>query len=338
MAISPVQIGWIPYWNLLPLQHELRRISGGTVNMLSGHPTTVNKWLQDGHVSVAPASSIALLKSPRLELALPLGIASEGAVLSVYLGVRGDDRAIVEFIRGRQTELAGVFADACRRSDDPGARAGFIWSEVASYRPASMRLPALRLTSASAASAALTRVLLHLWFGEAAAGRILSTASVSDRSVAHDMDEAVLELVIGDEALQRRHEFRQIIDLGQTWFELTQLPFVFGLWQSNSKSMNAGLKSMLMDAASLAEARMVIEPQIYVPAQEFYCGNGEPVDLASYWKVIHYRLGERHFRSLLLYYALYLRMRGHQEHEHDNERVTRWSRTWTQRDLGGMYL
>ena len=59
MLQKPPQIGWIPYLNLLPLRHELMRLTGGKLNLVPGHPRSVNRWLAEGAIHLAPASSIA---------------------------------------------------------------------------------------------------------------------------------------------------------------------------------------------------------------------------------------------------------------------------------------
>ena len=39
----PLALGWIPYWNLLPLRHELERLVGPEVEFHRGHPAIVNQ-------------------------------------------------------------------------------------------------------------------------------------------------------------------------------------------------------------------------------------------------------------------------------------------------------
>ncbi len=331
MGQAPIQIGWIPYWNLLPLQHELSRLSGRSIKLLAGHPTAVNRWLSDGTVQLAPASSIALLKSRNLEMALPLGIASDGPVLSVYLGLQRHHECFLNFVTARQRLLNARFHDAVGRFGfDLRQTARLIWSATRAERPEGM-MPALRLTPASAASAALTRLLMNLWIGESQATQMMAQATTvqGGHEVAASEDQPI-ELVIGDEALQRRHEFWRVLDLGQVWQELTGLPFVFGLWQTSSKILPPQLRQILAEAGSIAQARMRVEPQVFFPENPIYSGDGNPVDLAAYWKVIQYRLGERHLKSLLLYFSLYLEICGRPDHDLAAERFVRWSQVWNQ--------
>lgn len=329
MPQNQIQLGWIPYWNLLPMFRELQRIGGGQIKVSSGHPSSVSRWLTEGVVHLAPASSIALIKSRNLEMAMPLGIASDGPVLSVYIGLQREHESFYEFIKSRLRLLREMnheaqslhFGDARRQSR-------FLWSQVKNDRPA-LSVPELKLSSASMASVALTKVLMNLWLGKESADLMLrmSANSKIDGSTS-ESGLRPMELVIGDEALMRRHEFWKIIDLGKAWSDLTDLPFVFGLWQTNHQSLPATTKGLLWEAASIAQARMKVEPQIYFPDNQPLAGDGAPVDLAEYWKVIQYKLGDRHLRSLLYYYALYHEISSDQELDWVSERFVRWSQSW----------
>jgi chorismate dehydratase len=81
------------------------------------------------------------------------------------------------------------------------------------------------LSAASATSAALLKVLLYELFG---ARPLYRTARVAD-----GLPEGAYGLLaIGDEALRLRATGRYpyFLDLGRAWYELTGLPFVFGVW------------------------------------------------------------------------------------------------------------
>ncbi len=337
MGESSIQIGWIPYWNLLPLQHEVCRLSGGLFSgaassdfkVLMGHPSTVNRWLNDGTVQVAPASSITLLKTKSLDLALPLGIASDGAVQSVYLGLHRHHEDFCDFVDRRQRVLRTRFLEAeALFGGDQRQKSSFIWS-ASRTECQGAKIPRLHLTPASDTSAALTQLVMHLWLGQSQASAVLSQAQTGKRELTSRMlDDAPVELVIGDEALQRRHEFWRVLDLGQIWRDLTGLPFVFGLWQTSSRTLSPSLRRMIAEAATIAQMRMRVEPQAYFPENPVYAGDGRPVDLAAYWKVIEYSLGERHMQSLLLYFSLYLEMCDRDIQGSAFDRFMRWSQLW----------
>lgn len=335
MGQAPIKFGWIPYWNLLPLQKEVVRISNGTIPIQSGHPSAVNKWLMDGSVHIAPASSIALLKSKKLEMAFPIGIASEGPVQSVYIGLHREHQEFFEYINYRQLVLRGKFAESfALHADNPRKLAANLWNQCKSETP-QVEVPKLILTSASAASAALTKVMMNLWLGQHTAlqmfdsaictGSILSTSE----SPKAQLGTREIKLIIGDEALTRRHEFWKILDLGQIWNDVTSLPFVFGLWQTSLPHVPQTIKNIITEAASIAQARMTIEPQGFLPITTPLAGDGKPVDLAQYWKIIQYKLTERHMKSLLIYFALYQQIKTQDEDYSMAERFVRWTKNWT---------
>ena len=66
-------------------------------------------------------------------------------------------------------------------------------------------------------------------------------------------------LVIGDQALRLRGQFRHRIDLGAAWHELTGMPFVFALWGVREGTDLQGVDAALVRAAAegLAEAQAI---------------------------------------------------------------------------------
>lgn len=300
-SLPSLKLGWIPYWNLLPLRTELQKLGPKNVEFMSGHPTQVNRWLSEGAVDAAPSSSICLLRNGGHDLALPLGVASDGPVHSVYLGVTGaDSQALTERIARRMGSLREVVGYATSRHPrDTRLAADQIWKSARDLRSASLVVPQLKLSAASATSVMLSKIMYRLWFGDEA------YAAMGQRDGALDSKSSVgLELVIGDEALVRRSEFDHIIDLGAQWKALTQLPFVFAIWQTKSKGLPTIWKKKIGDAAALAQAQMRVQPCSYYPDQMPSAKDGTPVDLAGYWKAIQYRLSPDHMRGLLLYLCL----------------------------------
>ena len=301
----PLAVGWISYWNLLPLRRELERLSSGELELVRGHPSQVNRWLGDGRVDVAPSSSVCLLRHSHLEIAAPLGVASTGPVQSVYLGVRHEEAGLQGLLRSRQALLREVVRAAqSRYPGDARRQAALIFQGADELSPISLdQAPPLVVTPASASSSTLARLLYRLWFGESAynfrAAESTSAAASSSLSL-----KQPLELLIGDEALAKRAAFRFVLDLGEIWRELTDLPFVFAIWQTTRKNLSQGWRQRLLDAAELAQARMHVEPSHYLPDMPTSDVQGRPIDLAAYWKCIHYRLTTAHFRGLALFLSL----------------------------------
>lgn len=84
----------------------------------------------------------------------------------------------------------------------------------------------VRLTRDSASAAAFLKMIFH----QKKIIPVFQTGDVNDiESVFREVDAA---LVIGDTALTLpwRQKFEYVIDLGQFWFEMTGLPFVFAVW------------------------------------------------------------------------------------------------------------
>lgn len=308
MPSVPLQLGWISYWNLHPLKHEIERLAGGEVEFHKGTPSQVNRWLSEGKVSLAPSSSVCLVKNSAHEIAFPLGIASHGPVQSVYIGLPNEEAGgLLEVIKTRQAQLREIFRQGQARYDkDARKLATFVFKAAAALPPVDLEIPpSLAVTPQSATSANLARILYRLWFGEtayelrAAEGSVQATASMSLRRP--------MDVLIGDEALQKRPNYRQVIDLSEAWRDLTDLPFVFAVWQTTKKTLSPHWRQRILEAAEIAQARMKVEPCHYLgdgAGRTPLDVNGRPIDLASYWKGIQYRLGPSHFKGLALFLAM----------------------------------
>jgi predicted solute-binding protein len=323
----PLQLGWIPYWNLLPLRHELERACGKELQLHKGTPSVVNKWLTEGKVALAPCSSVCLLKNKGHEMALPLGIAANGPVTSVYLGIHQDDAGLLERIRARQHQLREIAkVGQARYGSDARQWANFVWKAAALEAPASADLPPpLVVTPASATSTNLARILYRLWFGQDAYEMRATESGGIAASTTCAMRKPI-ELLIGDEALQRRPQFKTIIDLGEAWRELTDLPFVFAVWQSNGKAMSPYWRQKITEAAEIAQARMRVESCTYMPDMMPVDVQNHPIDLAAYWRVIQYRLTAQHFKGLAAFLALSRCLTPMQRDDEAVCTITRWER------------
>jgi chorismate dehydratase len=97
---------------------------------------------------------------------------------------------------------------------------------VSRYRFAELCRKPVLLTEESATAAALTRLLFSLQ----GVAPVFETGRV--RRISHIGPEIAAALVIGDAALREHWSryFPHVWDLGEMWWELTELPFVFALW------------------------------------------------------------------------------------------------------------
>ena len=295
-----LNIGIIPYWNLEPLRRELSQASHGKAHVRSGIPSEVNRWLQNGVVHLAPCSSVCLVTNHGHEMALPLGVASNGPVQSVYLGFRSDHLKFYEYIQNRNKQLALKMQAAIKHYGfDARKIAKSVWEEI-SHQP-SLNIsscPPLKLSSASASSNYLTKILYNFWFGTDAY-KIMSGRGFSKTY----NEEHPIELVIGDEALSRRSTFSRILDLGHVWKELTNLPFVFAVWQSKGTCLN-GWRRHILELGEKAESKMKIDPNYYLPRDLPKDELNKTIKLPEYWKAIRYRLKADEMRGLLVFLCL----------------------------------
>ncbi len=297
--IQILKVGMIPFWNLLPLRHELVRNRNLSVETKMGPPTMVNKWLQEGSIHLAPSSSICL-NQPGFEMALPLGIASTGEVKSVYLGLQAEHLPYLELLQERIETLKVLFKEYQEGSDFNARKISQdIGNEIKKFASIPLNsCPSIKFSSSSASSVALTKILYVFWFGYDAF-KFMASRNFAKLS----SDQKPIELVIGDEALIRQNNFVKTLDLGQVWKDITDLPFVFAVWQSKGLCLN-GWRRKILELGELAEKKMRVEPADYLPALQPTSDDGKTISLIDYWRTIRYRLGPEDFRGLLLFLCL----------------------------------
>lgn len=295
MAERPVlRIGWVDHWNMLPMRLELARLWPRDVELILGTPREINDKLLQRQVDIAPSSSICLLNNLNLDMALPLGVACDGQVGSVYLGFPERHPILLEKITARTRLLAHL----CRETivdggDNFRAIARQVIDIALSLPPMQLtELPRFRASPHSATSNALVRLCYLLWFGNDNYLRhYASHLPTSGRPQA--------QIVIGDEALRAVEHFEQIIDLGEIWKKISGLPFVFAVWQSY-KPLTSLWQRRLFQTAELASAKMRTDPSSYL--QELFDDHG--VDIGEYWQRIYYFIRTRELQSLYLFLNL----------------------------------
>ena len=154
------------------------------------------------------------------------------------------------------------------------------------------------LTTASATSVVLLRILLELRYG-LNPGYMLYEQGVEDPS-----EKADAMLTIGDLALSKApmSAFPFRYDLGELWHEFTGLPFVFALWHVNyRKSVERDLDALygilnssrefgishLQELSNSEAGRFGVSPEL----------------LFTYWSSFSYRFGEYEQKGLLAFYG-----------------------------------
>ncbi len=305
-------IGWLDYWNLLPMRLELQRVWGKELRLVCGTPRHINRRLLAHEVAIAPASSVCLLSNLQLDMALPLGLACDGRVQSVYLGFNAGQQELYQAIVARNATLARLCREAVSAygHDLRGLARAIRMQAATSSSP--MPLPLFKLSPHSATSNALLHVFYQLWFGE-------ENYRYFAEHVPYEHD-AQVQLLIGNEALQATARFTETLDLGKMWKDVTGLPFVFAVWQAHTP-LSETWRHRLLHAAALAAARMRVEPSDYL-AQVDNCG---AVDLADYWQHVYYTLRGRELKSLYLFLNLSrLLTAQHEADESISTRLVRW--------------
>lgn len=154
------------------------------------------------------------------------------------------------------------------------------------------------LTSASATSVVLLRVLLELQYG------VNPNFIMYEQGVEDPFPNADAALTIGDlalkKALQSKHP--HIYDLGELWREFTGLPFVFALWQVNyKKSIDKDLKK-LYDILTESKAYGLANSRELAQGLAETFGLGVEL-LFTYWNSLSYELGEAEKKGLMTYYG-----------------------------------
>lgn len=157
---------------------------------------------------------------------------------------------------------------------------------------------AVALTTASATSVVLLRVILELFCG------VNPDFMLYEQGVDDPYDRADAVLTIGDLALQRSvsPRFSHAYDLGELWHQKTGLPFVFALWQVNYR------KALEPDLRRLSDVLLASKQYGLARFRELADENAArfniPADtLFQYWNCFSYDFGPEEQKGLLAYYG-----------------------------------
>lgn len=267
-----LRIGQISYLNVLPLFHTLRRAfpPSEVVQYVLGHPSELNAGLADGSLDLAPASAFEyLLHAEKYELLPDLSIsASKGPVQSVLL-------------------LSPVSLE-----------------ELPAYLARTG--PTVRLSTASASSAALLKALWEFCWK-------LPPAQWEDLAPGTGPDQDRPFLEIGNHALRCHLDPPagwRIIDLAEAWQGFTGLPCVFAVWIVR-RGLSVAQRELLAEvqAALLHCKANCREALDEVAARDDLAGWISRRAMAEYFSYLDYDLGPS-ARAGLLLFADYCRRLG----------------------------
>ncbi len=154
------------------------------------------------------------------------------------------------------------------------------------------------LTTASATSVVLLRIILELFVG------LKVNYLTYDQRSEDPYSRADAVLTIGDLALKRSAApaFAHAYDLGELWYRHTGLPFVFALWQVNyRKNLEpdlARLYDILMESKRYGSSRL---EELAEKSSGTFGLAAET--LVSYWNNFSYEFGPEEQKGLLSYYS-----------------------------------
>ncbi|MFA5353464.1 MAG: menaquinone biosynthesis protein [Thermodesulfovibrionales bacterium] len=247
-------IGEIPYANLFPIFHTLRKeIDCSAYTFRQGVPSRLNRMLREGEVDLSPSSSIEYLRNPSLY----------GIIEGHSISSRGPVWSILLFSRKPLEALEGA---------------------------------AISVTSQSETSVGLLRVIMEKFHGIGCEYRV-SESPETEKTEAY--------LLIGDDALKRRGQTggMMVFDLGEVWYRLTGLPFVFALWVFRRE---IGTKKGLLDRfrKDLDEAReKALRDLRSIASCSPLRSHMTEEEIVSYWRLIDYGLSEENKKGLELFRA-----------------------------------
>jgi chorismate dehydratase len=154
------------------------------------------------------------------------------------------------------------------------------------------------LTTASATSVVLLRVILELFTG------VDPDFMLYEQGVDDPYGQADAVLTIGDLAIKRSlsPRFPHAYDLGEVWHQKTGLPFVFALWQVNYR------KSLEQDLARLSDILRESKQYGLSRLQELADGHSSKFGITAetlfrYWSLFSYDFGPEEQKGLLTYYG-----------------------------------
>jgi chorismate dehydratase len=154
------------------------------------------------------------------------------------------------------------------------------------------------LSEASATSAALVKILLYELYGVRPLYRF--------GPVPHHFPKNYYGLLaIGDEALRLRAAgiYPSCLDLGRAWYELTGLPFVFGVWAVRRDIFQhkpAAVKAL--HQSLLTAKKWGVQALEEISRSAMDAVNLTQAQLFSYFQQITYDLGPRQRQGLLTFY------------------------------------
>ncbi len=327
-------LGCTSSWTSLPLFTEISRLGSWSLTRKDDFHS-ISQLLEKQNIKYGLCSVDRILMNPDFELALPVGVVLHGACSLAYFTEENCEE-LKKVLKPRIDSLKEIFDQAnLSRSSDMREAAKFIWDASCNLvEPPIEQIPYIEFSGGCGLFTSLARVMYRLLFGKTSynTNLMLQTRSKGGFQGSSDLR---LDFRQGNDALAKKCNQRNSIDLIETWCDLTQLPFVSAVIQKSQKAHQGSSRLKLLECAELAQAKMKIDPVDYLPDIEPVNCNGQKIDLASVWKDITYRLNTEDLKSLLLFLNL---ARPLQKNVSDQELVSVKLLRWQQSDTSSSLL
>ena len=255
-----LRVGRINYLNIWPIFEIIKNEPViEHIDFISGHPSLLNTGLDQGTIDLSPSSSFEYLAHGEKYRLLPnLGISAGNEIKSVLFC------------------MPFVF-DQLEKHVLQGGR--------------------VLLSTASAASAALLKVIWHYYWK-------LPAPVWSQSMPGQSLDSGEPFLEIGDHALNifvyPRPGFC-IIDLAAEWKKFTGLPFVFALWILNREVSPDKYEILKELEICIRKAVDSLPGMVDELAQKYHNRHFRPDMIKDYWQKMDFCLGPEHLAGLALF-------------------------------------
>jgi predicted solute-binding protein len=156
------------------------------------------------------------------------------AILAMKLREESLDAAFLSPIDyAREYQMYGVVSDCCVATTIGSASAVIVFHEHL------RAIKTLAVSPSSASEIVLADILFREQFGDPPS-MIPFIGSLQD-----GLQKADGVLCVGDDALKARQEGRPLLDLIEEWHDITDLPFVHGLWISRPDTLSSEENALL---------------------------------------------------------------------------------------------
>jgi chorismate dehydratase len=156
------------------------------------------------------------------------------------------------------------------------------------------------LTGESDTSINLLKIILRKFYG------YRNTYKKLRSSTPDALNDLPAILLIGDSALKAgllRNSSLHTYDLGELWYKITGLPFVFALWLVREETASRDKDCLNALYTKLGEAKNSASGIFENIAERFAKEWISREDLISYWRTISYDLTSRHLDGLQAFYT-----------------------------------